>query len=357
MDVGTTKIAVLLLDVDSGEIVAAHEAVNSSEVTDPERKARGWSEWDADEAVDLTFGAMGDAVSRVGPEKVKGVGVTGQMHGMVLVGRDGRPVSRFIGWRDQRCNEKVSGTRVSYIERMVELAGDQGFSREGCYPATGFMGSSLFWLKENRALPREPATACFLPDYLVMRLTGVGPVTDPSDAGGSGIYDVVSREWDGGLVERLGLRSEMLPEVRKPGELIGGLTAEAAAKTGLQEGTPVCVACGDNQASFLGSVADRRDAALINIGTGGQISLWVPGFQAVEGVDTRCYVDESYLLVGAALCGGSSYSLLNKFFMGVGRAFFEAKDDGELYDGMNLLASEVPVGSDGLVCEPFFTGT
>jgi sugar (pentulose or hexulose) kinase len=139
--------------------------------------------------------------------------------------------------------------------------------------------------------------------------------------------------------------------------LIGDLTAEAAGKSGLVEGTLVCVACGDNQASFLGSIADRRDAALINIGTGGQISLWIPEFQSVEGIDTRCYLDETYLLVGAGVCGGRSYSLLKQFFMDVGQSFFETRDDRELYDQMNELASDVPSGSDGLICEPFFTGT
>jgi len=357
VDVGTTKIAVILLDFDSGTIVATHNAVNSSEVTDAEGKARGWSEWDADEAVELTFKAMAEVPSFCSPHRVKGIGVTGQMHGMVLVSRNRRPLSPFIGWQDQRCNENVPGTGASYIERMIRLVGDQGFSREGCHPATGYMGSSLFWLKEKCALPSQAATACFLPDYLAMRMTGVGPVTDSTNAGGSGIYDVVSREWDADLIERLGLRSDMLPEVRKSGESIGGLTDEAAKRTGLEERTPVCVACGDNQASFLGSVGSRRDTALINIGTGGQISLWVPKYLAVKGVDTRCYFDESYLLVGAGLCGGRSYSALNGFFKEVGRVFFGVKDDEELYDRMNRLASEVPPGSDGLVCEPFFTGT
>ena len=357
VDVGTTKIALVLLDIDSGKIVAAHDIVNDSEVTDEEGRGRGWSEWDADQAVELAFRAIGEVTSQTGLMKIRGVGVTGQMHGMVLVSRDRRPLSPFIGWQDQRCNEEVSGTDVSYIERMIEFVGGRGFSREGCFPATGYMGSSLFWLKENCALPSQAATACFLPDYLVMRMTGVGPVTDSSNAGGSGIYDIVSGEWDAGLVQRLGLRSDLLLEVRKSGELVGGLTAEAAVRTGLEEGTPVCVACGDNQASFLGSVVNRRDTMLINIGTGGQLSLWVPKYLAVDGVDTRCYLDETYLLVAASLCGGRSYSLLSRFFKEVGQVFFEAKEDEDLYDRMTQLASEVPPGADGLVCEPLFNGT
>jgi sugar (pentulose or hexulose) kinase len=357
VDVGTTKIAVLLLDTCSGDVKAVHVARNSSEITNAQGKVQGWSEWDAEQAVELTFEAIAEVASLGVYEEIKGIGVTGQMHGTVLVSQDQRPLSPFIGWQDQRCNRNMPGTRITYIERIIELAGEDGFLREGCRPATGYMGSTLFWLKENSALPSKPATACFLPDLLAMKMTGEKPLTDPSNASSSGIYDIISRKWDTELIKSLGLQSDFLPEVKRPGELVGGLTLEAAEKTGLKEGTPVCVACGDNQASFLGSVANLRETVLINIGTGGQLSLWVPKYSAVEGVDTRCFLDESYLLVGASLCGGGSYALLNRFFKEVGRAFFEAKQDGELYDKMTCLASEVPSGSDGLRCEPLFTGT
>jgi len=357
VDVGTTKIAIVLLDSSSGEIIRTHAVANTSEITDLQGRARGWSEWDPKQAVDLTFSAMSEASRANECKEIKGIGVTGQMHGMLLLSQDRHPLSPFVGWQDQRCNEKMPGENITYIERMIKMAGKDGFLREGCYPATGYMGSTLFWLKENHALPPKPAKACFLPDYLVMMMTGLGPVTDPSNAGGSGVYDIKSRKWDMALIQKLGLRSELLPEVKRSGELIGSLTSEAARKTGLKEQTPVCVACGDNQASFLGSVADRGDAALVNIGTGGQISLWTPEYLVIEGVDTRCYLDESYMLVGASLCGGTSYALLNRFFKEVGRAFFGATDEADLYTEMTRLASEVPPGADGLRCEPLFTGT
>jgi len=357
VDVGTTKIAVVLLDTSTGEILKTHAIGNTSETTDQQGKARGWSEWDPKQTVDLTFKAMSEAASANKHKEIKGIGVTGQMHGMVLLDKDQLPLSPFIGWQDQRCNEKMHGENFTYIERMFKLAGKDGFIHEGCYPATGYMGSTLFWLKENYALPPKPAKACFLPDYLVMRMTGLGPVTDPSNAGGSGIYNIKSRKWDTELIQRLGLRSELLPEVKHSGELIGSLTSEAAQKTGLKEQTPVCVACGDNQASFLGSVANRGDAALVNIGTGGQISLWTQEHLSIEGLDTRCYLDESYMLVGASLCGGASYALLNKFFNEVGHAFFGTMEEADLNAEMTRLASKVPPGADGLRCEPLFTGT
>ena len=279
------------------------------------------------------------------------------MHGTVLVSHDGHPLTPFIGWQDHRCDENMPGSNKSYIDRMIELASKDGFKREGCRPATGYMGSTLFWLKENNALPDEPATACFLPDYVVMRMTDHTPVTDPTNAGSSGIFDVIARKWDYNLIRRLGIQRISLPEVRRSGEIVGGLTAEASKKTRLPQGIPVSVACGDNQASFLGSVADRRNSVLVNIGTGGQVSLWVPKYVEAKNAETRCYLDESYLLVGADTCGGSSYATLHRFFLDIGRAFFGAKGNENLYDEMRRQAAKVLPRTEGLRCEPFFAGS
>ena len=192
VDVGTTNIAVLVVDIHSGKIKAVNIVANNSEITSKKDKSLGRSEWNAERATDLTFQAMAKTAVKVNPRKIRGIGVTGQMHGTVLVSLDKNALTPFIGWQDRRCDDKMPGSSKSYIDRMLELAGKDGFKREGCRPATGYMGSTLFWLKENDALPSRPATACFLPDYVVMRLTGFDPVTDPTNAGSSGIFDAVS---------------------------------------------------------------------------------------------------------------------------------------------------------------------
>ena len=357
VDVGTTNIAVLVIDISSGTIKAISVIPNASEITSEKDRSRGRSEWDAEKATDLVFRAMAETASEIDPQKIIGIGVTGQMHGTVLVSQDGHPLTPFIGWKDKRCDENMPRSSKSYIHRIIELAGKDGFKREGCKLAAGYMGSTLFWLKENNALPDEPAIPCFLPDYIVTRMTDHEPVTDPTNAGSSGIFDVISRRWDYDLIRRLGLQEVSLPEVRKSGEIVGGLTTEASKKTHLPKGTSVCVACGDNQASFLGSVADRRSSLLVNIGTGGQVSVWVPEYVEAEKVETRCYLDESYLLVGADTCGGSSYALLHRFFLDVGRVFFGALGNEDLYEKMMSYAAKVSPGADGLRCEPFFAGS
>ena len=357
IDVGTTNIAVLALDAHSGSVRALSIVRNDSEVTSEEAKARGWSEWDAEKTVKLVFKAVAAVISKVDPNSIESIGVTGQMHGVVLVSDEGRPLTPFIGWMDRRCDEIIPETGTSYIECMIEMAGKNGFSREGCIPATGYMGSTLFWMKKNRSLPKAPATACFLPDYVVMRLTGEGPFTDPTIACSSGLFDIVYKRWDASLIRRLGLQEVSFPEVKRSGDIAGLLTEEAAEETGLPAGIPVSVACGDNQACFLGSVAEKERSVLINIGTGGQVSLWTSSYMQVSGAETRCYVDEGYLLVGADTCGGGSYALLHDFFLEVGRVFFGIKSEKSLYDEMMRQASKVPFGSDGLRCKPFFDGS
>jgi sugar (pentulose or hexulose) kinase len=104
-------------------------------------------------------------------------------------------------------------------------------------------------------------------------------------------------------------------------------------------------------------VADPPNSILVNIGTGAQVSAWVAGCPSAENLDTRPHVDGGFLLVGAPLCGGASYAFLRDFLLAVGRDFFGAKGDEEIYEKMNSLAAAVPAGADGLRCEPLFTGS
>ncbi len=352
IDLGTTTIVGLVLDTDSSQVVARHSVPNDSRL--PSNGPSGRSEWDIDRMVELALGVITALANQVEADSLTGVGVTGQMHGMVLVDADCHPVSPFIGWQDQRCEEQISeGT--TYLEQMVELAGD-GFDRSGCTPATGYMGSTLFWLKHNGLLPAG-TIACFAPDYLVSRLTGSWPVTDPTNAASAGVFDVMAGAWNEDLLASLGLNAAQLPPVRPSCQIVGNLTKSIAARTGLPAGLPVANGCGDNQASFAGSVADFRRSVLVNIGTGAQISAFTEQPLLVQRLDLRPALDSGFLLVGATLCGGHSYQILRDFFYRVGQDIFRLTAMPDIYDVLNELAGEVPPGSDGLRCQPLFTGS
>jgi sugar (pentulose or hexulose) kinase len=218
------------------------------------------------------------------------------------------------------------------------------------------MAVTLFWMKEHGVLAAD-ARACFLTDWFASLLTGTVPVTDPTFAASSGVFDVAANAWGWDLIESLGLPRTLFPDVRPAGTLLGRLTTALAQRMGLPPGLPVFVGLGDNQASFLGSVAHPAESVLVNVGTGGQVAMQIDHFQHDPALETRPFPGGVYLLVCAGLSGGRVYALLERFFRQVGGELFGVASEGTLFEAMNRLAAQVPAGCDGLRCEPFFSGT
>jgi sugar (pentulose or hexulose) kinase len=173
----------------------------------------------------------------------------------------------------------------------------------------------------------------------------------------SGLFHLQERRWDQETLRALGLPSEIFPEVRESGDRFGGLCSEAARAAGLPEGLPVFVGMGDNQASFLGSVAYRNDTALVNVGTGAQVARYVERAYHAPPLETRPFPRGGYLLVFAGLCGGRSYAILERFFRQVGAEVLGVERQDKVYAVMNALAEKAPKGADGLRCDPYFAGS
>jgi sugar (pentulose or hexulose) kinase len=360
LDVGTTTLSTVVLDAETGRLLARQTVAHGAHATSPEEKARGRSELDLMRLRRLVIQSLAEITTQVSPYRrlIKGIGVTGQMHGVAFLGPDAAPLRPAITWEDRRAEERLPDGDETYLARFLSLAGGpEAFARTGSLPATGYLGPTLFWLHLNGQLPPPPARACFIPDAVVSFLTGLPPCTDPTDGGSSGIFDIVAREWDWALIARVGLPREIFPEVREAGEPVGPLLPALAAQVGLPTETYVFVALGDNQASFLGSVREPARGLLLNVGTGAQVSALVGGFHRLPGLDTRYFPGGRYLLVGAGLFGGRTYAYLRDFFRQVGVAFFGGRGDEEIYDEMTRLAAQVPPGAEGLRCLPTFTGT
>jgi sugar (pentulose or hexulose) kinase len=171
------------------------------------------------------------------------------------------------------------------------------------------------------------------------------------------VLNVAARQWDASSIERLGLPGTMFPAVREAGEALGELTPRASEMLGLPAGTPIFVALGDHQASFVGSVHDRLGTVLVNVGTGGQVAAFTERFVHAPPLETRPYPKAGNLLVNAGLCGGRSYAVLERFFADAVQQFAGTRLRTPLYEAMNLLAASVPRGANGLECVPLFTGT
>lgn len=357
LDVGTTTITALAVDVASGEIVARCTRPNDAEITAPEDKARGYSEWDARRIAAAAIAALGEMAAQLRPNvrRAAALGLTGQQHGVVLVDEQLAPLGPFINWQDRRAEGLNPASGRTWLDEVREAAGPSARTRTGCTLSAGYMGTTLYWLTANRRLPAG-ATACLIVDYLAALLAGRRPVTDPTSAASSGLFDVSQGQWDRATIDALGLAGELFPQVGRGGEPLGLLSSELAAATGLPSGLPVCIGLGDNQAAVFGSVADLENSVLVNVGTGGQVAAFSPRFVSSERLETRPFPG-GYLLVSAGLCGGRTYAILERFFCQVCSMAPGCDAQGSLFEAMNRLAASVPAGADGLRCEPLFTGT
>lgn len=357
-DLGTTKITAVAVDTGNGQVVAHATTANRAEQTTAASKARGYSEWDARPMAELALDCLRGVADQLGAfrDQVAGIGITGQQHGVVVVGPNLTPLTPFINWQDRRGAELTPwDPETTYVRHLQDRAGVEVPARTGCRLATGYQGVTLFWLKQNGVLPAN-GLACFMMDYFASLLTGTPPVTDPTCAASSGVFNVRENEWDWELIDEFQLPRSLFVPVRASGDTLGGLTSEMARHIGLRAGVPVCVGIGDNQASFLGSVARRQQSLLVNVGTGGQVAAFHAEFAYDASLETRPFPRGGYLLVSAGLCGGAAYAALERFFRGVGQDLF-LRDDDPLYAPMNTLAGAIPRGADGLRCEPFFAGT
>ena len=355
LDLGTTSISGLILDTESKAVLSHRSVPNDSEITTSEDKVKGYSEWDIEQMIKLAYSVLSDLADESNQMDINAIGVTGQMHGMVLLDQDNVSCSPFIGWQDQRCNQFFCD-EVTYLEAIQEIGQDY-LEKTGCHLSAGYMAATLFWLHQNVPELITNTSSCFAPDCLVGHLCGIVPITDPTNAASAGVFNLQTGTWDADLIRKLGLLVTQFPEIKPSCTVVGSVSEETSNIIGIPSGTPVSVACGDNQASFAGSVSDYLNSLLVNIGTGGQVSVFLDKYLPTHELDVRPFLQSGFLLVGAGLCGGKSYRVLRDFVQQIGASVFGIDDTPNLYSDLNRLASEVAAGSDGLRCEPIFSGS
>ena len=358
LDVGTTSLSCVGYDCHRREIVAQLTLENRAARYGPLPGGLQATELDLNCLSGQLVEALGGLVGKLpGTADVLALGITGQQHGMALLDRNLQPLGNAITWQDQRTLLTKPGSTSTWLQAFVEQAGGlQAFANAGCEPSAGFMGPSLYWLRHEMSGFPVGALACLIPDVAVSFLTGLPPVTDVTNGASSGLLDITAGDWFWEVIDTLGLPHGVFPPMQPAGTPRGPLISTIAKAIGVEQ-IPVCVAAGDNQASFVGSMSDPSQGMLINVGTGGQISACIRSFQRVSGVETRPFFGNRYLLVGAGLYGGRAYAYLQSLFQQVGRSFFGASGDEELFEAMNSLAAAVPPGCGGLRCLPLFTGT
>jgi sugar (pentulose or hexulose) kinase len=356
IDLGTTKTTCIAVDSESGQLVASVAKPTDGNITSDADRKRGRSEWDAAAVLSSGFDCLAEITghSAVADHSICSLGVTGQQHGMVLVDSKLTSLTPLINWQDQRGNELIPGQDVSWVDEARNRCGAAAVKELGCRLNSGFLGTTLFWLHEQ-GLVRQGSRACFITDLFVATLTDGELLTDPSLAGSGGIMNVVSRDWDDETVESLGLTRALLPlvqEADRPAGVVPGYVL-----VGLPTGTPVSVPIGDHQASFLGSVADRRSSVLLNVGTGAQVAVFTDGTDFSPPVELRPFPIQGNLLSNVGLTGGWSFQVVENFVRQLGVELFGADADQPLYAGLTKLAGMADPESEGLRCLPTFSGT
>ena len=331
IDIGTSSVSLAILG-DSGDEAGSLTYSNDSLV-----KGDRWENLqDAGLIASKVVSVAEDLVSR--NREIGAIGLSGQMHGILYVDKTGRAVSPLFTWQDGR-GDLPFRDGSSYAQTLSALTGYK--------LSTGYGLVTHYYNLLNGLVPAEAARICTVMDYAVMALTGsCSPVIDPSNAASLGCFDLESLSFDTDALSKAGIDPSMLPDV-----------SPTPSFQGFFRGIPVATAIGDNQASFLGSVRSPGKAVHVTVGTSSQISVFTKEYSTAPGIDIRPLPGGGYLLVGAALCGGSALALLNGFLGGTARFLTGSEPDPDLiYERMGSVAFR-PASESGLSVSTTFRGT
>lgn len=381
LDIGTTTVCGVLVDAKTGELLDAKTLTNDSVIESVHTYERTQ---DAGKILVKCKNILEEYLSE--QEDIVSIGVTGQMHGIVYVDENGVAVSPLYTWQDGRgdlcCpdiqndiqkkltvadSETVenidNGNKVADNAEVAELGnGAITYAAElskitGYHMASGFGLTTNYYNTKHGLVPEEAKSFCTIPDYVAMSLAGEKrPKMHQTMAASLGLYNMEAGDFDRTAAEKAGMNSELLPEVATTSTICGAYTADMekyptyAGKT-----IPVAVAFGDNQASFLGSV-NQDCKVLLNVGTGGQVSVYSEELIKADGIECRPYLKGSYLMAGSSLCGGYSYNLVKRFFEEI-YALAGVGCPKDIYSIMNRIAGEAAEKEKTLTVDTRFNGS
>ncbi len=334
IDIGTSTICGIIYDLEHMKIRSITKE-NASKVD----TSNEWEDLQDPQIIVLIVQEILDEFIKE-YENIKGIGITGQMHGILYVDKHGNSISPFYTWQDGRGNQvyKNDQSYSDYLENVT------GYSL-----ASGYGLVTHFYNLKNDIAPGKSYKLCTIMDYVVMKLTGSKiPVIDNSNAASLGFFDLRNSRFDLDAFKKVSIDSEVLPEIVMSSHIVGKY----------KKNIFVCNAIGDNQASFLGSVSDIEKSILINIGTGSQISIYTDKYIHNNKLDLRPFPGGGYILVGSALCGGSSLVMLRDFFKEVLKLFCtQLNEDFDFYKIMNSLDYSIEDNVESLQVEVQFRGT
>jgi xylulokinase len=334
IDLGTSGTKATLVDRD-GRTVASATVEHPTRAPHP-----GHSEQDPEDWWRSTIGAVRAAVGDRG-RSVAALGLTGQMHGLVMVDAGGATLRPCILWNDQRSAPQCGEIEARIgVERLLEWTGNRMLP--------GFQAPKILWCREHEPHLERRAAKHLLPkDWLRWRLAG-RYATDVSDASGTLLFDCARRRWSADLLAALAIDRSTLPECSESIEVTAALAKTAAAELGLPEGLPISAGAGDQAASAVAAGIVEEGRVSITVGTSGVAFAASAAWRRSERGELHAFchaVPGQWHLMGVMLSAGGSL-----------RWYRDTLGGGATYDELAAEAIEIAPGSDGLLFLPYLTG-
>jgi xylulokinase len=337
IDTSTTATKAVLVD-EAGSVVGIGSAEYGFESPRPL-----WSEQEPALWWDGTVGAIRSVLRSTGvdPASIAAIGLTGQMHGLVLLDASDRVLRPAILWNDQRTAHACEEIREAVgFERLVQITGNDA--------VTGLTAPKLVWVRDHEPDVWRRAAHVLLPkDYVRLELTGEHAL-DKADGAGTLLFDLAARDWSPDILDALRIPREWLPATHEGPVVTGAVTERAAAATGLRVGTSVVAGGGDQSANGVGVGAVAPGTVALSLGTSGVIfaATDAPLYEPRGRVHAFCHaIPERWHLMSVMLSAAGSL-----------RWFRDTFATGEAYDGLVETAAAVPAGSDGLYFLPYLSG-
>ncbi len=348
IDVGTTGTRAVIVRPD-GHVVGAATGDHP-----PMLMAKpGWAEQEPEDWWEATTLAVQGALSEAGLKgsDIAAVGLSGQMHGVVLLDRTNAVLRPSLIWCDQR-----SQAQCDWITSQV---GSKRLIRLVSNPAlTGFSAPKLLWIRDHEPAVFDRAAHFLLPkDFVRYRLTGEF-ATDVSDASGTLLFDVTHRRWSKEMLSALDLDSSLLPQAYESPEITGELTREAALLTGLVAGTPVVGGAGDQAASAVGNGIVLPGLTSATLGSSGVMFAYTgdPKLDPGGRIHTFCHaVPGKWHVMGVTQGAGLSLRWFRDHF-GMTEEWYAGLTDIDVYDLLMNEAAKAPAGSNSLLFLPYLMG-
>lgn len=347
IDLGTSGTKTVLFD-QLGNTVASHTV--EYPMYQPQN---GWAEQDPADWWNATVMTVKAVVSESGVSNtdIVGIGISGQMHGLVMLDGNNQIIRNSIIWCDQRTAKECEDIeRLVGRERLIQITANPAL--------TGFTASKIMWVKKHEPETYAKCRHILLPkDYVRFMLTGEY-ATEVSDASGMQLLDVGKRCWSDEVLDKLGIDKSYLGKVYESPEITGYITEEIAALTGLAAGTPVVGGAGDNAAAAVGTGTVVDGAAFTTIGTSGVVYAHTKEM----AIDPKgrvhtfcCAVPGEWHVMGVTQGAGLSLKWFRDNFCQ--DIIAEAKEKGiDPYEITNVMAEASGISARRLLFLPYLMG-